>query len=43
LIPQAYRQVQPSDVQTLLEGGSVDFMNNQTTRRKRRPKNCYRI
>ena len=27
LIPEAYREVQPSDVETLLEGGSVDFMN----------------
>ena len=26
-IPEAYHQVQPSDVETLLEGGSVDFMN----------------
>ncbi|MCP4418350.1 MAG: alpha/beta hydrolase [Chloroflexi bacterium] len=26
-IPEAYRQVQPSDVETLLESGSIDFMN----------------
>ncbi|MCP4286377.1 MAG: hypothetical protein GY792_18340, partial [Gammaproteobacteria bacterium] len=26
-LPETYRQVQPSDVETLLEGGSIDFMN----------------
>jgi len=26
-IPEVYRQVQSSDVETLLEGGSIDFMN----------------
>ena len=26
-IPEAVRQVQPSDVETLLESGSIDFMN----------------